>query len=133
MQPRAQFGAAICILLALNGYICRELFTTEYTQHMGSIESAYISLSRWIMEHPWELKWFPLWYGGIPFQNAYPPLLHLLVALVATVCGISAALSHHAVTAALYCLGPVTLFWFACKLSGERWLSFWAALFYSVI
>ena len=87
---------------------------------MGSIESTFIALARYVMEHPWELTWFPWWYGGIPYQNTYSPLLHLSVAAVASVAGISAPLSYHAVTAAAYCLGPVTLFWMGSRLSGRR-------------
>lgn len=120
------------VLFGVNAYIAAALFTTEYTQHMGSIEAAYIGISRWIIEHPWDLKWFPLWYGGIPFQNAYPPLLHLLDALVAAVAGISPALAYHAVSAFMYCLGPALLFWFAWRVTGERGASFLAALFYSL-
>jgi len=45
----------------------------------------------------------------------------------------SPAHAYHAVTAAMYCLGPVTLFWFAWRFSGERVWSFFAGLFYSVV
>lgn len=115
-----------------NLYIVRELFYTEYTRHVGSIEAAYISLSRIMVEHWQDRVWWPLWYCGIPFQNTYPPLLHNLVALLAFGTGWSAALSHHAVTALMYCLGPVTLFFLAYRLSSDRSLSFVAALLYSV-
>ena len=43
---------------------------------MGSIEAAYIGLARYIANHLGELSWFPLWYGGIPYADTYPPLLH---------------------------------------------------------
>ena len=99
---------------------------------MGSIEGAYISISRYAMENPGDLTWFPLWYGGIPYQNSYPPLLHLLVAAFAGVTGLSAALAYHAITALMYCLGPVTLFWMSYRLSGARAASFGAALLYSL-
>jgi len=121
------------LLLGINVYVCFELFTIEYTQYAGSIEAAYVSLARWISEHPLELQWFPLWYGGVPFQNSYPPLLHFAVAFWSSVTGQSPALSYHAVTALMYCLGPVTLFWLAYRLSGRRWPSFFAGLLYSVV
>ena len=119
--------------MAVNVFICRKLFVTEYLDQMGSIEAAYIGLSRWIMEHPRELDWFPLWYGGIPFQNAYPPLLHLTVALAAAAFQISPALAHHLVGALMYSFGPVSLYWLASTLSGRRGLSLAAALFYSLV
>ena len=132
-RPRLQTAACVSALLVVNVFVCRELFVTEYSVHMSSIEGAYIGLSRWISEHPWELSWFPLWYGGVPFQNTYPPLLHVLVAGFAGLTGLSPASAHHAVTAAMYCLGPVTLFLLAKTLSGERLWSFSAALVYSVL
>ncbi len=119
-------------LFAVNAWICRELFVTPYLVYMDSIEGAYIGLSRWILAHPFDWSWFPLWYDGIPFQNTYPPLLHFLVAGVAGVGGISAALSHHVVSAVMYCLGPVTLFLFLDRVSRRRSLSFLTALVYSL-
>lgn len=119
-------------LLVLNVLVCRELFFIEYTKFLGSIEAAYIGISRYAIEHPFEWGWFPLWYGGVPYHNTYPPLLHLIVAAVAWSLGISPALSHHAVTAAFYVLGPVTLFWMVLALSRRPYPSFLAALLYSL-
>ena len=131
-KKSAQTAVGALFLFCLNAYLCRELFVTEFTQHMGSIESTFIALARYVMEHPWELTWFPWWYGSIPYQNTYSPLLHLSVAAVASVAGISAPLSYHAVTAAAYCLGPVTLFWMGSRLSGRRLPSLAGAVLYSV-
>jgi len=133
LSPLASPLVLVSVLFLLNAYLCRELFSTEYLRFLDSIEGAYIGLARWIGGHPFEWKWFPQWYCGIPFQNAYPPLLHFIVAGVAALAGISAALAYHAVTAAFYCAGPVTLFLFAWRLSGDRWASFFAGLFYSAV
>lgn len=119
-------------LFLLNAYIARELFTIEYTRHMGSIEGLFIAISRYITTNFPDLTWCPLWYGGIPFQNAYSPGLPLVVAAVAWVARLSPALSYHAVTAAFYCLGPVTLFWMAFRLSGSSLYSGISALVYSI-
>jgi hypothetical protein len=126
--------AAISLgLFALNFYIARELFLTEYTARMGSIEAAYIGISRYILEHGLHLDWFPLWYCGVPFQNTYPPLLHTLVALDAWVLHISPALSHHFVCAIFYCLGPATLYFLAQRLSSNWIAGAIAALAYSLV
>src|SRR5919198_4878815 len=125
--PEFSILGSAAVLFLVNAYICRELFFTEYTHHLGSIEAAYIGISRYVMEHTRDLSWFPLWYCGVPFQNTYPPLLHVIVAMTAWLLGISPALSHHAVTAALYCLGPVTLFFLARELSENAKLSFASA------
>src|SRR5438477_2072771 len=100
---------------------------------MGSIEAAYVSISRYMIENWRDLSWFPLWYGGIPFQNTYPPLLHAIVACVAVWLRMSPALAHHAVTAFFYCLGPMALYALAVRLTRSRWYGFWAGLLYSII
>lgn len=123
----------LLLLVAVNAFICRRLFVTEYLDRMGSIEGAYIGLSRWILEHPRQLDWFPLWYGGIPFQNAYPPLLHLTVALAAAALSISPALAHHLMGAAAYSFGPAALYWLAATLSGRRGLSLAAGMLYTLV
>jgi hypothetical protein len=125
--------AASAVLTALNVYICRDLFRTEYLHHMDSIEGSYIGISRYILAHPRDLTWFPLWYGGIPFQNTYPPLLHILVAGTAWLFRISPALAHHIVGGAFYCLGPVALMFLAYALSKNLALSFASGLVYSLL
>lgn len=128
-------GTILCVgaLLAVNIYLCRELFWTHYLNQMGSIEAVYIGLARYINENPLDLSWFPLWYNGIPFNNAYPPLLHILVALVASLFRCSPALAYHFLAASFYCLVPVTLFFLSLALSGSRAYSFFAGLLCSVL
>ena len=121
------------LIFALNFYFVHELYSLEYSQFMGSIEAAYISISRYMIENWRDLTWFPLWYGGIPFQNTYPPFLHALVALAAVLFRMSPAHAHHFVTALFYCLAPVALYALALRLTGSRWGSFWAAWIYSIL
>src|SRR6185437_9776071 len=68
------------ILLALNLFLAARLFKLEYGQYMGSIEGTFIGLANVLMHHPGELRWFPTWMAGIPFDNTYLPLLHLIAA-----------------------------------------------------
>jgi hypothetical protein len=126
-------AAAALALFALNAWITLRLFHTDYTRQMGSIEAAFIGLARYIAGHFSDLTWFPLWYGGIPYPDTYPPLLHWIVGL-AVACGrISPGLAYHAVTATVYAAGPVTLFWMAWRLSGNRPTAIAAGLMYSLI
>jgi hypothetical protein len=130
------WGKTLVLALALfllNFYLCHELFGIEYLVHMGSIEGAFIGLSRYINAHWNDLTWFPLWNAGIPYPTTYPPLLHLVVALVASVCGMSPAHAYHWVTALAYCLGPVALFALTFRISGSRWAGFVAGLIYSSV
>lgn len=120
MKPRLS-PDLLCVIaiVALNAILIAPLFTLEYSSYMGSIEAAYISIShQWVM-HGIDFGWWPLWYTGIPGQNTYPPLLHLLVAIVAKLFGISSALSHHIVTASLYCLGAAAVYWLVRAMTGQ--------------
>jgi len=96
---RTQSLVLAALLFLINAYVCRGLFAMEYLRHMGSIEAAYIGISRYMLAHWHDYSWFPVWYAGIPAQNTYPPLLHWIVALVALLRGISPVHSHHWVTA----------------------------------
>lgn len=121
------------LLFLLNAYICRELFTTEWLDQMGSIEGAYIAIARYAAANFPDLTWFPLWYGGVPYQNTYPPLLHAIVALASALGGISPALAYHAVIAFFFCAGSVAVYWLAWRLSQSAPAAFLAGMFYSAI
>lgn len=121
------------VLFGFNAYICWRLFKLEYSQFMGSIEAAYIGISRHILTSGGDLSWWPAWYVGIPFQNAYPPLLHFLVAGWAAVAKVSSARAHHFVSALFYCFGPVAGYLAAARITGRKTESFLAALVYSVV
>ena len=120
-------------LFALNAYLTLRLFRIEYTVHMGSIEGVYIGLARYASQHWRDMGWFPLWYGGIPYADTYPPLLHWICALVINLTGVSAGLAHHFVTALAYSLAPVALFWTAWRLCGSRACAFAAGVSYSLV
>jgi hypothetical protein len=126
-------AAAALALLVINAYITWRLFRIEYLDEMWNIEGVYIGLARYIREHFFDLNWFPLWYGGIPYQYSYPPLLHFIVAGVAAIAHISDARAYHIVAGTFYCLGPVALFWTARQFGASRHAAFLAGLFYSVI
>ena len=116
----------------MNAYITLPLLGIEYTTRMGSIEAAYIGLARYIRDRFPDLNWFSL-DGGIPFQDAYPPLLHFVVAGVAWLARISPGLAYHAVAAAIFALAPAALFWLAWRLGASRAAAFSAGLLYSVV
>src|SRR5580704_7344166 len=124
MSGRRSTVSGIATILILNIWIVARLFKTEYSTEMFSIEGAFIGISHWLVGHWHSGGWFPIWYGGIPVENSYPPLLHVLVALAAKISAMSVAHSYHAITAATYCLGPVALFWLVLRLSGSRWKAF---------
>jgi hypothetical protein len=126
-------AAAALTLFAVNAWIAAWLFRTPYTIQMGSIEAAFIGLARYIGAHFGDLNWFPLWYGGIPFPDSYPPLLHVVVAAVMALGRISPGLAYHAVVATVYALGPVALYWAARRLGAGRAAAFACCLLYSLL
>jgi hypothetical protein len=128
--------SAFCCLLALlllNILIVARLFRVEYTPYMWSLEGSYIGLARWLTVNWTHPGWFPLWYGGISVENAYPPLLHFLVALTSLATGMTLPHSWHAVTAAFYCLGPPAMFALVRRLTQSQWKALISGLFYSLI
>jgi hypothetical protein len=126
-------AGAAALLMVLNALVTARLFRIEYTTQMGSIEAAFISLARYIRDHFPHLNWFPLWYGGVPYPDTYPPLLLSVVALVSGAAHVSPGLAYHAVVAWIYAFGPVVLFWAAWRMGATRAAAFAAALMYSVI
>ncbi|HWZ29682.1 MAG TPA: hypothetical protein VNX18_00005 [Bryobacteraceae bacterium] len=132
-SPTARRVFCAAGLFAINLYVCRELMWIEYLNQMGSIEAAFISLAHYISRHAPDLTWFPLWYGGIPYQDSYPPLLHWIVAFCSSIFHQAPAHSYHIITAFFYCIGPVTLFLLCASLSGSCSYSFFAGLTYSVL
>jgi hypothetical protein len=120
-------------IFTLNAWICRDLFGLEFNSNMASIESAYMSISRWAMSNWSDLTWFPLWYTGSPFRSVYQPGLHLTVAALASVGGFTVQHAYHMVTALAYCAGAAALFFlcFATTKLPEYGLT--AALLYSLI
>ena len=84
-------SALCCVfaLLLLNILIVARLFRTQFTPMMWSLEGSYIGLARWLAVNWTRPGWFPLWYGGIPVENAYPPLIHSVVAFTSMATGMT--------------------------------------------
>jgi hypothetical protein len=130
---RWQSAAAVAALFTLNSYIAFRLFLIEYLDQMWSIEGTFIGLARYVRGHFPDLNWFPLWYGGIPGQYSYPPLLPFLVAGVTAAGRTSPARAYHIVVAMFYAFGPVALFWTARRLGASRTAAFLAGVMYSLV
>jgi hypothetical protein len=123
---------ALAVLAALNAWICGRLFTVEYTVQFSSIDGAFISLARYLSQHWGHHSWWPIWHCGMPFEDTYVPLLHVIVAAVATLGRVSAAHSYHIVVAVTYLFGPVTLYLMAVYLGASRGSAFLSAAIYSL-
>jgi len=126
-------GIGITVLFVVNAAIAGRLFHAEFTERMESIESSYMSISRWAMDHWNDRTWFPLWFGGSPFERVYQPGLHLSVAEWARILHWSPQHSYHFLTGLAYALGPVALFWLCYRMTGRKGYAFLAALLYSLV
>ena len=91
-----------------------------------------MAISRFLADRWPDVRWFPFWFNGVPFENTYSPLLQAIDAVVSKAAHCSTALAFHAVIAFFYCLGPVFLFLFAWKASKFLHAAFLSALLYSL-
>jgi len=134
-KPRLQYLATWWIaplaLLLLNVWIAGRLFHVEYSANLGSNEGEFIAIARGVANHLGDLRWWPEWSLGLPFQNTYLPLLQAVVGVFSRISGHSPALSFHQVSAAFFCLGPAFLYLMACAMTRMPWASFLAAAAYS--
>jgi len=84
-------------------------FAGELTRYRASIEAAYITDARFIVDHFPDLSWSPLWYLGFPFEWFYTPLLPSAVAVLGKlIADVPAA--YRIVAATGYALGPAALY-----------------------
>lgn len=118
-------------LFALNVWICWRLFNLSFDDHFASIDGSFIAITRYLSRHWSDHQWWPIWHGGMPYQNTYVPLLHLATAAYATLPGVDPARAYHAVTGLAYALGPVTLYWMARRFGASRGAAFLGGLLYS--
>jgi hypothetical protein len=130
---RARVLASVLVLAAVNLIIAAPLFGVEYSAYNGSIEGTFIAIARVMAQHPGDFKWWPLWNAGMPFENAYLPLLHWMVAAFSVLTGWPAARSFHMVTAGIYAFSAVAVFWMALEFSRRLAASFVSALAYSCL
>ncbi|HUB77883.1 MAG TPA: hypothetical protein VMB03_03755 [Bryobacteraceae bacterium] len=122
----------VVALAALNGWICAPLLAAGYTNQFSSIDGAFISIARYLSRHWSDHSWWPIWHCGMPYEDTYVPLLHLIVAGLASSGRISAAHAYHIVVGTAYVLGPVTLYLMAVYLGAGRGAALLSAAIYSL-
>ena len=126
-------SAYVAVILAINAYVCRNLFALEFSQRIESIEGSYMSIARWAAANWSDLTWFPLWFNGMPFEKVYQPGFHFTVAGLSTLFRWTPQHAYHFLTAITYSAGALTLFWLCYSANHDRAQALLAALFYSLI
>ena len=114
-------------LFTLQAILIAPLFTGEFTLYRGSIEAAYITDARFIVDHFPDLSWNPFWYLGFPFEWFYTPLLPALVSLVGKLIGDVPA-AYRLVAATGYAIGPLALYVATREIARSRAAAVFAAL-----
>src|SRR5712691_4817166 len=114
-------------LFALQAFLIAPLFSGEFTRYRGSIEAAYITDARFIVDHFPDLTWNPFWYLGFPFEWFYTPLLPGLVALIGKLID-NVPMAYRLVAATGYALGPAALYIATREIACSRAAAVFAAL-----
>jgi hypothetical protein len=122
------------LILLLNLWLNAPLFMPGELPFRGSVEGGYVSMSRFLSQHPHPWGWNPLPYCGLPVQFMYVPALPYLGALgIRLLPHVAPDTVFRAIVALATCLGPVTLFFFALHFTGSRRWALAAALAYSFL
>ena len=93
------------LIVLLTAVLIAPWFRTSYSTNWASIESTFISDSRYLMEHWPHPQWQPLWYTGTRFDYVYPPALRYGTALIAKAFGVLPVRGYRFYTGLFYCLG----------------------------
>jgi hypothetical protein len=123
----------MAVLFIITAVTIFPFFFGDITQNFGSIESAYISDSSFLVNSFPNLGWYPFWYGGFPFHLSYPPLFVGLVAALHIIFGLSIGQSYRVLGGIGYAATPVALYILSKSLTKNRVGSFCAGLTYGLV
>jgi len=128
---RVQAASFALLAAVVNALICWRLFKIPRA-HMNSMHGFWAALARWGGDGWLHPSWWPYWDCGIPFEYTYAPLVPVLTSIVSWCTGRPLWSSVDVVSALVYCLGPVTFFVMAWRLTRAPLTSLGAALLYSL-
>jgi hypothetical protein len=119
---RHQHWLYLAGILWLNVYLVRQIFAIEFSAQPQSMHGFWMAIARLAEGHWWTPHWWPYWYGGMPFELTYAPLVPWL----------AKHLGLYRVIGLSLCLVPLAVYGFAWRLTGKAGWSFVAAIVYSV-
>lgn len=131
-DSRSARWLAALLLLAINIAVCWRLFSVGYLPHFNSLEPFFFALADHIKSNWPHVGWYPCWYGGMPFEYTYQPLLPHMAAAVSLVTSWTAPHAFHFCVALFYACGPVALYLLVLGLSQKLDTAIFAALCYSL-
>jgi hypothetical protein len=121
------------VLIAINLTIVWRLLELQYSGYLESNEGMFIATARVMARQFGDWGWWPYWNGGMPFQNVYLPLFHMIVALWIRLSGWAPAHSMHLVSGVAFASTPTAVFAMARVMTGRSLYSFFAGLIYSLV
>jgi len=119
------------VIMLLNLYLVFPLFTGQYTQFPGSIESVFLADTKFIVENFPHISWHPFWYLGFPFYLTYQPVLPFTLALGKVLTGLSLSVLYRALAAIFYVLGAVGVYFLVRETTKKQGLSFGTVFLYT--
>ena len=108
------------LILLLTAFLIWPLFTLDWMENWGSIESTFIADARMLIEAGFRPQWQPNWYCGTRWDYIYPPALRYGSAAIAHFLDVSAARGYHLYTAVSYCLGILGVYFLIRTGQGSR-------------
>lgn len=132
MRPRVAALSGAAVIFGLNLYLIRQVCLLEFTGKTNSMHGFWIAIAKLADSHWWQPSWWPYWYGGMPFEYTYAPLVPALTAFIANIAGIPHGQAFHVVAALAFCTGPVAVYGLAWQWCGSLKTSFAAAILYSL-
>jgi len=115
-------------ILILNIILIWPLFTSAYTNFLGSFEAVYISEARFIFNNFPHLSYNSLWHLGFPFYLFYNPLLPFLISGFHAISHIDFSYIYRILVGIAYISAPLTLYFFTKYLTRKELPAVIAAL-----
>jgi len=112
--------------------VCWRLLFVDYLPHFNSLEPFFFALANHIKSYWPHTGWYPCWFGGMPFEYTYQPLLPHLTAALSFATDWSTPHAFHVCVAVLYALGPVTLYLLVLSMSQRLDMAVFTGLCYSL-
>lgn len=118
-------------ILIINIILIWPLFTSAYTNFLGSYEAVYIAEARFIFNNFPHLTYNSLWHLGFPFYLFYNPLLPYLISGIHAVSHIDFSYIYRLLVGIGYISAPLTLYLFVKYLTRRELPAVIAALAFS--
>lgn len=118
-------------ILAINFILVYPIFTSAYTNFLGSFEAVYISEARFIFSNFPHLSYNSLWHLGFPFYLFYNPLLPFLISGLHFITRLDFSYLYRIIVGLAYIFAPVTLYLFVKYLVRKEFPALIAALAFS--